>query len=321
MDSKYQMLTGTMPTKVLSRPDILTKKTQKNTWLECQGYSFEKNPATLLTTEIDRRKELVKESAECAFYGKFAADLITCDRYLLSGVTLRVALRRSIDDLFIMTDDAAKRYKAEALEANLYVRKMTLNYHVMSPFETTLLSSAASYPYFETITKPFLASADPHSWKQEDIFSREPIRRLATCLNTNEAFLGNNRLNPFHYRKVGLEQIYIYRNGLPVADSPISTDDDKRLYFNTISDLYLILTTVMELNCASILAISFWFLTNQHATGFPWVYSPRADKQFKNRGTEVFSGSSKQHRNFYNFEKKFQNSLWLYWYQVLWNSI
>ena len=43
--------------------------------------------------------------------------------------------------------------------------------------------------------------------------------------------------NPFPFRKFNLEQIYVYRNGLPVADSPISTADDKRLYFNTISDL------------------------------------------------------------------------------------
>ena len=120
-----------------------------------------------------------------------------------------------------MSDDAAKHYKVEILEANLYVRKMTLNDDVMSAIEKTLLSSPASYPYFKTITKTFLASAGLHSWKQEDIFSREPIRSLAICLNTNEAFLGNNRLNPFHYRKFGLEQIYIYRNGLPVADSPI----------------------------------------------------------------------------------------------------
>ena len=42
-------------------------KDAKNTWLVCQGYSFEENPATLSTTEIDRRKELVKKSAVCAF--------------------------------------------------------------------------------------------------------------------------------------------------------------------------------------------------------------------------------------------------------------
>ena len=137
-----------------------------------------------------------------------------------------------------MSDDPAKHYKVELLEANLYVRKMTLNDDVMSAIKKTLLSSPASYSYFETITKTFLASAGLHSWNQkEDFISREPFRRLAICLNTNEAFLGNNRLNPFHYRKFGLEQIYIYRTGLPVSDSPISTDDDKCLYFNTISNL------------------------------------------------------------------------------------
>ena len=99
------------------------------------------------------------------------------------------------------------------------------------------MSSPASYLYLETLTKTFLDSTVLHSLKQEDIFEREPIRRLAICLNTNEAFLGNNRQNPFHFRKFNLEQIYVYRNGLPVADSPISTADDKRLYFNTISDL------------------------------------------------------------------------------------
>ena len=114
---------------------------------------------------------------------------------------------------------------------------MTLNDDVVSAIEKTLLSSPASYPYLETITKTFLASTGLQSWKQEDVFTREPIRRLAICLNTNEAFLGSKQLNPFHFRKFNLEQICIYRNVLPVADSPINTADVKRLYFNTMSDL------------------------------------------------------------------------------------
>ena len=89
----------------------------------------------------------------------------------------------------------------------------------------------------ETITKTFLASTGLQSWKKEDVFSSEPIRRLAICLNTNEAFLGSKQLNPFHFRKFNLEQNCIYRNGLPVAGSPINTADEKRLYFNTMPDL------------------------------------------------------------------------------------
>ena len=167
---------------------------------------------------------------------KGCSRFFTCDRHLMSGVTLRIAFRGSIDDFVIMSDDAAKHYKVKIFEANLYVRKTTLNDDVVSAIEKTLLTSPDSYPYLENLTKTFLASTGLHSWKQ-DVFAREPIRRLALFLNTNDAFLGNNRQNPFHFQKFDSEQIYIYQNGIQVADSPISTNDDKRLYFNTISDL------------------------------------------------------------------------------------
>ena len=123
------------------------------------------------------------------------------------------------------------------MEDNLYVRKMTLNDDVISAIEKILLSSPASYPYLETIIKTFLASTGLQCWRQEDVFCREPIRRLAICLNTNEAFLGSKQLNLFHFCKFNLEQIFIYRNGLPVADSPKKTTNEKHLYFNTMSDL------------------------------------------------------------------------------------
>ena len=111
----------------------------------------------IATTEVNRRKTLVRQSAECTFYGKVAVDFFTCDRHLLSGVTLRISFRRSIDDFVVISDDAGKSYKVKIIEANLYVRKMTLN-DVVSAIEKTLLTSPASYPYLETITKTFLAS-------------------------------------------------------------------------------------------------------------------------------------------------------------------
>ena len=137
-----------------------------------------------------------------------------------------------------MSDDSAKHYKVKIVEADLNVRKMTLNNDVVSVIDKTLFTSPDSHPYLETLTKRNLASSGLHSWKQEDIFARESIRSLALRLNRNEAFLvGNNRKNPFNIQKIDLEQIYIYRNGMPVADCPISTNDIQRLYINTISDL------------------------------------------------------------------------------------
>ena len=234
---KISNANGNYARKGLIETEFSHNKVAKNTWLAGQGCSYEENPRKLSTTEVKRRKALVRKSNEWTFYGKVAVDFFTCDRHLMSGVTLRIAFRRSIDDFVIMSDDAAKHCKVKIFEANLYVRKMTLNDDVVSAIEKTLLTSLACYPYLETLTKTFLASTGLHSWKQEDVFAREPIRRLALCLNSNEAFLGNNRQNPFHFRKFDLEKIYVYWNGVPVVDSPISTNDDKRLNFNTISDL------------------------------------------------------------------------------------
>ena len=133
--------------------------------MTCQGYSYEDNPGTIATAEVNRRKALVRQSAECTFYGKVAVDFFTCDRHLLSGVTLRISFRRSIDDFVVISDDAGKSYKVKNIEVNLYERKMTLNDDVVSAIEKTLLTSPASYPYLETITKTFLASTGLQSWK------------------------------------------------------------------------------------------------------------------------------------------------------------
>ena len=209
----------------------------KKTWLVCQGYQYEPDPDRLGNVVTKARKAQFLNSAETQYYGRVAVDFFTSDRHLLNGVTLRIAFRRSPDDFIVFSDDPAKHYKVQIVEANLYVRKMTVNDNVVASIERTLLKSPAIYPYCETLSKTFLASTGQWGWKQEDIFAREPIRRLAVCMATNESFVGNHQLNPFHYQKFDLDQISIYRNGLPIADSPISTANIKRLYFNTLSDL------------------------------------------------------------------------------------
>ena len=180
--------------------------------MACKGYAFEKDPSAIKAGEFARRKNSVREAAECTFYGEVAVDFFTCDKHLLRGVTLRIAFRISIDDFVIVSDDAAKHYKLKIFEANFYVRKMTLNDEVVSAVEKTLLISPAAYHYFETLTKTFLSSTGLHSRKQEDIFAREPIRRLAICLNTNETFLGNNTQNPFHFQKYENINIFIAKS-------------------------------------------------------------------------------------------------------------
>ena len=119
---------------------------------------------------------------------------------------------------------------------------MTVTDHVLSAIESTLLKTPAIYRYQEDVTKTFPATAGQRSWQQEDIFARESVRQIIIALNTDNEFLGTNLTNPFHYQKFGLEQVTLRRNGLPIASTPISTQDHKRLFFNTLSALGLLLS-------------------------------------------------------------------------------
>ena len=180
---KISNANGNYAHKSFIETEFSHNKGAKTTWLACQGYSYEENPGALSTGEVNRRKALVRQSAECTFYGKVAVDFFTCDRHLLRGVTLRIAFRRSIDDFVIMSDDAAKHYKVKIVEANLYARKMTLNEYIVSAIEKTLLTNPASYPYLETLTK-----MQKRFWRQ----------RVSTVGN-KKIFLPDNRFVDYQF--------------------------------------------------------------------------------------------------------------------------
>ena len=61
------------------------------------------------------------------------------------------------------------------------------------------------------------------------------MRRLDIKINTNEAVLESKQLNTFHFCNFNIEQICSYRIGLPVADSPINTTDEKWWNLKTMS--------------------------------------------------------------------------------------
>ena len=119
----------------------------------------------------------------------------------------------------------------------LYARKLAVSENVLTSIEKVLLKSPARYKYTEVIPKTFVIPGGQQSWKYEDIFSKEPIRRMAIAMNTNTAFAGSNDTNPYHYQKFDLRSITIFRNGTPIVGTPLDTVDDKRLYIQSLTAL------------------------------------------------------------------------------------
>ena len=205
-------------------------KEAKDTWLRCQGYTYEQHPGNSTTTQFTNRELESRQSGELTFFGKVAADVFSRDKHLLSGVTLRTFFVRSKPEFVLIN-------KITITQVNLYARKMTVSEQVFIAIEKTLTKTPALYRYTEVLPKTFLIPTGSRSWSKEDVFSREPVRQFALALVSNASFLGSKDTNPFHYQKHNLNEVTVYRNGYPVAGTPLATDDLKRVYLSTMDAL------------------------------------------------------------------------------------
>ena len=138
-----------------SETEFYSGKTAKNTWLVCQEYYYEDEPAKIDGTDgrpdyVAAREALVANSEENYFIGKPASDILTCDKNLLSGVSLRISFRRFTND-FVVISESNKHYTIKIIEADLYIRKMKIADYVLMAIEKTLQKTPAVHGYTELL--------------------------------------------------------------------------------------------------------------------------------------------------------------------------
>ena len=91
---------GVHAQKAFIETEYSNGKEAKDTWLSCQGCNYEADPGDHTSIVFTSRGAETRESREVTLFGKVAAD-ITCDKHLLSGVTL-VSFVRSRPDFLLM---------------------------------------------------------------------------------------------------------------------------------------------------------------------------------------------------------------------------
>ena len=150
--------------------------------MACQSYYYEENPSAIDGAErraddvTERKGLLVVASSELKLFGKIVCNFLSCDKHLLSGVTIRLSFRRSPNDFVVISEDAAKHYKIQIIEANLYVRKMTVTDYVRSFIEKTLMKNPAIYNYINLVPKlttkldVFDKAGDKRMFLQKNLF-------------------------------------------------------------------------------------------------------------------------------------------------------
>ena len=73
---KISNANGNYAHKKFIETEFSHNKDAKATWLAWQGYSYEENPGAIPAAEFNRRKALVRQSAEYTFYGNVAVDFL-----------------------------------------------------------------------------------------------------------------------------------------------------------------------------------------------------------------------------------------------------
>ena len=106
-------------------------------------------------------------------------DVFSCEKHLVSGVTVRISFRRSQNDFVIIGEADTKHYALTIDSANRFVRKMTFTESVVSAIEKTLLKTPAAYRYNEVISKTYLATRCQSIWKHKDIFTKNQFADLS----------------------------------------------------------------------------------------------------------------------------------------------
>lgn len=103
------------------------------------------------------RREHTTDDKIVDLYGPLHCDLFNVDKYLLNGVEMAIKLQRSKDSFHLM-GVANSGATFEILDAELYVRKVKINPHVLLAHTRALNYGTAKYPInrvdVKTITIP-----------------------------------------------------------------------------------------------------------------------------------------------------------------------
>ncbi len=207
----------------------------KESLMYCQGYTYEKVPHQLTDRVFTDRKDLTKKSEEVHLFGKLAVDIFNCDKLLLPNTNIRIKLIRNSPNFCLISSEDTKGFRIKFIHASLHVRQLTVSESVHRSISNALSKSPARYIFPEIRPKSFIIPNGQNQFIRENIFSNEPVRRIALAMNLNADFTGAMRTNPFNYRKFDLREIRISRGGQPLV--MMNLENNVRPYFNTMKSL------------------------------------------------------------------------------------
>ena len=150
--------------------------------------------------------------------------LLSCNRYLLNGVPLRIKLFPN-DPKFVLssTDPENKQFKIKFLEAKLLVRHIRPINGIILGHNEALKMSSAIYPFIHHSIRSY---AIPPGLTQISIDQIATILpdSVVVGMVTSDAFNGDWGLNPYNFQNFGLREMFLCINGVSAPSYPLQCE-------------------------------------------------------------------------------------------------
>lgn len=171
--------------------------------------------------------------------GHLHCDVFNQDKFLMSGVEVRLRLVRSKDEFCLMqTPTQGVDYKVKILDAGLIVRRAKINPGILIAHAKTLAKTTAKYPITRVEVKAFTMHSGIIGDSLDNIILGQLPKRIITGFVSNKAFNGDKTLNPFNFQHFSINYLSLYIDGHQIPGKPLQPNFDAGNYIECYQTLF-----------------------------------------------------------------------------------
>lgn len=170
------------------------------------------------------RCKLIEGSKVCQLYGALDLDFFRQSRYLLSNTDMRLKLTLNKPEFLLNAYGKHLDFKIHLEDITLYIRRVMINPSVITGHMTGMNNQNALYPIQHTKLVTFTIPKDQKSFMKDGLFPSEAPKLIMVAMVDNDAFNGEIKKNPFHFKHNSLSEIALRVNGVSHPGPPYKPD-------------------------------------------------------------------------------------------------
>ena len=186
--------------------------------------------------DLTKYPNLIKEIVDFAEENKiqFSAplhnDFLNQQRYLPSGINLRIRLHRNTDQFTLFQVKSAdatapqRTFKLKIHDLRLQIRKIDIHPKLYEYHLNKWKTQEAIFPFTRTVIKTYNIPTNARAFNIQGMYKGILPYQIINAFVDTESFNGSIHTNPFYFHHYNINYYQLYHNGKPIPALPYQTD-------------------------------------------------------------------------------------------------